>query len=377
MITLAALVMLAPAASSSRSVSPPASPVQVVRQYLGALARHDAPGVCRTFSAPFRAFQDGWEPGSTCARRVAQAHFASYSPGHMVTRIRVVRVAGITEDRYGNLAVHLLLWFRFPCIGSVSAIPGCRPHFEQRGDVVYLRREAGRWQIVKPGLIYADTSTDAAPAGYDALSPPGDSSTVNRTASLRRPRMACPSGGVSAAGTARSLAPIELSPGAKSLPMRAAPWLDITQVSAVRLASQQLCVSIMLGGAPKVDTSYSVDLGQDDNGGEQVDTYSLDIDGTGGIDVQLTDARSLYGHSRAACATDFGLTGDTLELIVSPGDKVFNNRQPIGLDASSASLQTGEPLLRHPLNASDIAPSMFGLRLPPTNSSGLPRCAAL
>jgi len=181
-------------------------PVSVVQRYLDALAVHDAGAVCRTFSPQFQAFEARWEPGrsrSDCAERVAAAHLSTGSSGHMVTRIRLVRV-GIDSDRFGNVAVRLLLLFRFPCIGAVSVIPGCRPHFERRRDVVFLREESGRWLIVKPGLIYQDTSLDAPPAGVDLVTPPGDSSTVNRLASIGTPLFSAPpaaSGQATAAGT--------------------------------------------------------------------------------------------------------------------------------------------------------------------------------
>jgi len=78
-----------------------------------------------------------------------------------------------------------------------------------------------------------------------------------------------------------------------------------------------------------------------------------------------------------ACATGLGRTADQLELIIWPGDHVFRNDAPIGIDASSESLQPGEPLLRHPLDATDLAPSALGLELPPIRAHDLVRCVAL
>ena len=53
---------------------------------------------------------------------------------------------------------------------------------------------------------------------------------------------------------------------------------------------------------------------------------------------------------------------------------VFRNNRTILLDATVESLQPGEPLLRHPLDATDTVPSFEGMRLPPIRSRGLPRC---
>lgn len=47
------------------------------------------------------------------------------------------------------------------------------------------------------------------------------------------------------------------------------------------------------------------------------------------------------------------------------------------LDAATESLQPGEPLLRHPLEATDVARSFEGMRLPPIRSSDLPRCSSI
>ncbi len=297
----------------------------------------------------------------------------------MVTRIRLVRVVGIDSDRSGNVAVRLLLLFRFSCIGAVSVLPGCRPHFERRRDVVFLREESGRWLIVKPGLIYQDTSLDAPPAGVDLVTPPGDSSTVNRLASIGAPPVLCPSGGVGASDGRRYLEPAARGPNSRRGPARAAPWLDITRVSVVRLARQELCVTISLAGAPRADSSYSVDLGQPQNGGETLDAYALEIDGTGGLHARLRDAHGLYGHGAPACATGLGLTDDQLELIISPGDHVFRNDAPIGIDASSESCspvsqrsatRSTPPISRRPLSAWNCHPSELTISPAASRSGG-------
>jgi hypothetical protein len=371
-LTVVVLVALPGVSRASSGSAGPPSAVQVVRGYLGALGRHDARGVCESFSPQLRAFLGRWEPGRDCAKRVAAAHFASDSPGHRVTRIRVIRVGRVALDPYGNLAVHVVLRYRFPCIVDVAAIRGCRPGVERRGDLVYLRQQNGRWLIVKPGEIFGYTSLEGAPAWYDALTPPGDSSTVKRLASLPAPPVACPPGGVSA------FHPIGLRFSAEPASLRGAPWLDITKVTAIRVGRQQVCATITLASPPQADSIYSIDLGQAKGGGSVSDAYDLEIDGTGGVQTRLADPRHVYSTGRSPCPTAFGLTGNELELIFSPGDKVFDNARSLGLDASTASLEPGEPLLAHPLQASDVVPYMDGLRLPPIRSSAhLSRCAAM
>ena len=350
--------------------------VTAVRVYLRALAVHDASGVCDTFSLQLKRFLRGWEPGRSCERRVATAHFSDASPGFSVNRIRIVAVGRMSEDAYGNLAVRLRLRYRYPCMFTGGLIPGCRPHVETRSDVLYLRMTGRRWLIVKPGEIYVETSSAAPPASFDPSTPPGDSATVNRHARLPSPTMLCPTGGVSAAARRRVLQPG--NPGARPLPFSTAPWLGITSVRAVWVGRDQLCVTIALTGRPRSDTGYSIDIEQAHDGGGLSDSYGITINSVGRSHARLTDNRDSYSHQRAACPTDTGLSGNQLVLIVSPGDKAFDLKRPLFIDGSSTSLQPGEPLLAHPLNADDIVPALYGLKLPPpAGVSAARRCVTL
>jgi hypothetical protein len=105
------------------------------------------------------------------------------------------------------------------------------------------------------------------------------------------------------------------------------------------------------------------------------DVYGLDIDGVGDLIPQLRDSSSVYARGKSPCPTGFGVIGRQLELIVSPGDRVFGQKPAIGADAYAESLESGEPLLRHPLNASDAVPGGNGVKLP-ARGRHMPRCVA-
>jgi hypothetical protein len=359
---LVTLAVAAAAVPLSAGAAAPASnrPLNVVKRYLAALAAHNAHGVCATFSAQLRRFDVTWEgQGKTCTRSVAVSHFSSDGPGYNVRRIRIVRVTRIDSDRYGTVAVHLVLFWRFTCAGGVAVIPGCRPHFEDRRDVIYLRSERGRWLIVKPGEIYEDTSEAGAP-WLNALWPPAVPASVDRQPTMGAPSEQCPSTGATASG------------GTADRTQRRAPWLRIERVHFTWLARRQLCISLTLGAPPRADSSYFVDLQQSQGGGTLVDGYGLYIDGTGTVLPQLRDRRDEYAPGKAACPTDAGLAGDRLTMVFSLGDRVFEWAKRINVQATTTSLQPGEPLLAHPLTAEDDVPGK-GINLSPPRR-GLPRC---
>lgn len=352
-----------------------AAPLSVVRQYVRALAAHDARRVCQTLSPALVAFDARWEAGRTCTRRVAHEHFSADSPGHDVSRIQIVRVTAISTDTYGTVGVHLVLWYRFPCQGAVSVIPGCRPHFERIPDVIYLRSEHGRWLIVKPGLIYQNTSS-SAPPWTDALSPPGDRVSVSRLAVIGPAPLSCPLGGREVSNRHQVLYPT-MGPNPRPIPATRAPWLHIRTARFVWLARHQLCVTITLAAPPRADSSYGIDFGQLQGGGELQDGYGVDINGTGGLSVRLHDTRHSYRRPASLCPTGFGLSGDQLTFVISPPDRVFRLTAATHVDVNSFSLQPGEPLLSHPLDAQDTVPGLVGLTLPPPDARRLPRCAVL
>jgi hypothetical protein len=359
-LALVALIVCSPSPAAADQ-----SPLPVVRQYLSALAAHRAGAVCATFAAPLRAFVVRWELGSRrgdCVDAVTRDHFHD-SPGSSIKRIDIVRVQSVRTDAIGNVAVHLVLFFRFPCIDAVSYIPGCRPHFERRTDIIYLRREGGRFLIVKPGLIFENTANIAPPSLLGMLAPPGDDSTVHRPAAIGPPPVVCPSGGAVGENDARH----DLERESNGAHVRGAPWLDITHVNVVRLGRQSLCVTITLAAPPRVDSSFFVDFEQQQGGDGVVDGFGLEVDGTGGLDPELRDPAS-------RCPASFGLTGDQLQLIISPDAHTFRDDRALRVDVSTDSLQPGEPLLRHPLDATDTVGRSFGLRLPPVNGRGLARC---
>jgi hypothetical protein len=340
---------------------PPTSPVGVIQRYLAALAAHNAAGICATFSLQLQAYIQGWDSGPDCRSRVSRSHWSSYSPGKRVTDIRIVRVRKIMLDRYGNLAIHLVLWFDYACIGDVGPIPGCKPGFQNRTNLIYLRHMHRRWLIDKPGQVYDDTDSTATPAGYDPTTPPGDSSTITRRARLHEPVPPCPAAGIGADGRSRSLVS---SDGRKRVPFSTAPWVHIQRVTAVR-TGRQFCITLTLGAAPRVDTLYLFNIDQADAGGDLAEQFSLQIDATGRVRAQLTDPSSPRSRPASTCRTGYGMNRDTLEMIVTA--RFLRPDRPVLTSASSESLQTGEPLLRHPLDAGDTAPRVDGLRLPPSD----------
>jgi hypothetical protein len=160
----------------------------------------------------------------------------------------------------------------------------------------------------------------------------------------------------------------------RAIPASKAPWLQITTARFAWLGRDQLCVTVTLAAPPLADSDYSIDLEQPKDGGGLADSYSVDINGTGGLSSRLRDSRDAYRPSQSACPTGFGLNGDQLTLIVSPPNRAFDLNAPFHLDVNSSSLQPGEPLLRHPLDASAVVPSFLGLTLHPPYPHHLPRC---
>jgi hypothetical protein len=350
------------------------SPLGTVRVFLAALARHDPRGVCATFTPELRRYVLRWQDDvrGRCPRAVTAGHFTSYSPGDAVRSIRIRRVVGVNGDENGNTRVRVVLFYRVTCQDEVSVIPGCRHRFEPRRDTFFLRRERGRWLIVKPGEIFDATDSVAPPAQYEPLTPPGDIFSVSRPAVIAASSESCPTGGVSVEGRHRVLLPS--TPG-KGIPASRAPWLHITGARLVWLGRQSLCATMTLGAAPRADSSYMLHLSQPQPDGSEVDDiFWLEIDGTGGVHILLKDPSRLYGRGRAPCPTWAGLTRTTLTLVVSPSDNTFRAHTPFSADVETESLQPGEPLLSHPLDASDTIPSFAGLKLPRAAGSR-PRCA--
>jgi hypothetical protein len=102
----------------------------------------------------------------------------------------------------------------------------------------------------------------------------------------------------------------------------------------------------------------------------------VDINGTGGLSWRLRDSSDTYRRGQSPCPTGFGLSGDQLTLIVSPPSHAFDLNAAFSLDVDTMSLQPGEPLLQHRLDASDTVPSFLGLTLRPPDARHLPRCTA-
>jgi hypothetical protein len=360
---------LGTAVGSAKPADP--APAAVVRAYLAALAAHRPAAVCATFSAPLRQFEAVWEPVNsgpdTCARRIEQAHFSPSYPGADIHTIKLLKLTTAGPDPYGDVAVHVLLWFKFQCLGSISYIPGCRPHFERRSDVIYLREFHDRWLLVKPGQIYGWTSGNAGPE--DQTSPPGDATSVSQLAALP-PAPSCPAPTLSVSSHSDTLTPVIEFPGAKDLPSSAGPWLDVTNLAAGWLGRRQICVTATLAAPPRNDTSYSLQLSQSDGESTAVGEYGFEVDATGALEPQLTDAKSDYGSS-AACPTAFGLSDDKLVMIFSPSDWL-NPAKPVAIDVYAASQQINEPLLSDPLNASFVAGGTLTHA-----ASGIPRCRTL
>lgn len=351
-------------AATARRGTPRLAVVPVVRRYLAALSSHDSAAACQTFSAALRVYIRSWDDSRSCTRAV-DAAFAPGSRGHALRRVAVSGRVHLTHDRFGNLGVQARLKIN---AGSGQVVG--------RADIFWLRSFAGRWQFVKPGAIYNWLAPAASPPGYDPESPPGDRATVSKIPTLPTAPILCPAGGTSAVNHARSLQPEQLDPGARAIPVAAAPWLNIKQIHAVWLARDQLCVTITLAAAPRPAISYSLDVQEAINGGSEEDLYGIQIDGTGGVQTRLTDHPADHRHAHRACPTGYGYTNGRLTLIASPSDRAVDLTRRLSIQAYSASLQLGEPLLRHPLNAEQTVPSRHGLLLPAPPGHAR-RCKAL
>lgn len=357
-----ALVVVSAAGTDRRpmaiSARPAGSPVGVVQRYLAALAAHDAGGVCATFSPQLQTYIGQWDTGPDCRSRVSRSHWSSGNLGER-SDIRIIHVGRVDLDHYQDVAVNLIVWFDYRCIGDMGPIPGCRPGFQNRPNVIYLRHIDHRWLIVKPGHIYDDTDTTAPPAWYDPTTPPGDSAMVRRLARPPGAIPSCPRPGVAVAGRSRSLLSDD---GRRHVPFAEAPWLHIRHVDVARVG-RQFCVALLLGARPRVDSLYALEIDQADAGGALSDSFNLSIDATGNVHAQLTESATGRSTRASSCRTSYGIAGDTLEMVITA--QSFAPDRAVIADASSASLQPGEPLLRHPLSANDTAPAYPGVRVAP------------
>jgi hypothetical protein len=342
-----AIAMLWPSAGApaARVLRPASTPVGVVQRYLNALTADDAEAVCATFSPALVRFL--WYPGPTCARKVAR------SAAHGLAGTRLVRVSSVRLDHFGNLALRMVLWFNHHCPDDLGPDPRCHPGFRRRSDVVYLRRLDGRWLIVKPGAIYDDFNGDInAPDGYDPATAPGDARMLRLGMRLPRAPARCAAYGVSQPIKTASLL---TGPGwpPRRVPFRRARWLQLKRIRLVR-ADQQICIQLTLAAAPQRDSEYDVEIDQAQNGGALTNDYGIDIAADGQVSAYLSDARRLKRLGR--CAAAYGLRGDVLTLLVSTAASGILARRPIEAIPSTMSLQTGEPLIRRPLNANDEPP---------------------
>jgi hypothetical protein len=362
LVAAASVVALVTALGGSRvyAVTPPASPVAVVEQYIAALDRHDGGAVCRLFSPQLKDFETRWDAqisgGHSCPQIIG-GHFRYYYSRHRWASARVVAVTGTDIDAARGIAtVHLKLSHHYICAGNAS-LHSCHPGYYVRPDIVYLISESGQWKVIKPGFVYRASEIPQPDDSESLYYPPGDAKTVKRPAAIPAPRGPCR--GTSA--TAQSKPHVLKDQNYKTV---SAPWLNIRRLTVTRLAQTTVCFTFTLGAVPRADSSYGIYLGSVAQQAPEL-VFGLDIDGLGQPHLLLTGRGSLSSPGLARYLPHAWLAGKRLEIIATLPHFIPHRRFLV--DVESGSLQNQEPLLLHPLEAGDGAPRR-GCLIWPTGS---------
>lgn len=339
--------MLAIAGSGSTQAAGGTGPVAVVRAYIAALSHHDGSAVCRLFAPVLRSYEDRSDSsgvGRTSCARVVHEHFTEYYSRHRWQSARIVTSPRVSfEPRTGITAVAMTLSERYVCAGRAPLPRHCHPGPYRRAEIIYLKNSAAGWEIVKPGGVYRASELDSPDdVDDDYLYPPGTPRTVDGPVSLPANAPACPR------GTSLRMPPHHLSD-----PPGNAAWLKITALSAARLSSDRVCFTITLAAPPRPDSVYSVYISTVQQAAPY-DHYDVEFDGLGEPHTLLAGLGALGDPRIAHELPHVRLDGDHLELIAA--DPFFTRTKRFLLQVGSQSTQDLEPLLRHPINAGDLAP---------------------
>jgi hypothetical protein len=341
-------------ASGSQS-SAGSRPARVVVAYIAALDRHDGVGVCRLFAPQLRAFEIRWDGlgmnHPSCARTVA-AHFRDYYSRHRWASARIIgQPKTIVDSRTGVAAVALTLAHHYVCAKQWTPPQACHPNTYIRPDIVYLIRGRGGWEIIKPGLVYRATELDSPLDSESDYYPPGDASTVNGPANIPPASVTCPASRTDFVSPRHQLQSTFL-PNPRGRPGND-PWLKIRTLAASRVSRGTICFTLTLAAAPRPDSAYDISIGAV-NQQAAADWFDVEIDGLGDPHPLLAGQGALSTPKLAPYLPRVSLRGDDLEIVAA--NAMFVRLRRFLIQATTASIQDTEPLLKRPLDAGDLVP---------------------
>ena len=365
-ITLAsiALLVISSGSSPAASAASGSEPVTIVRDYIVALDHHDAAATCRLFSVELRALLIRTAPppmARPSCRSVIASHFHSYYSNHRWASATIRHIGPTAFGPASTIAVvHLTLAHRYVCTGRAAPGQPCHPGIIGRPDIIYLIQHAGRWRILKPGLVLFATESDQPAAAESTFYPPGDPSTVTNTARIPGPQFACPPAKRAITDPANDVT------NTSSYAVVQAPWLDITRLGISQADSHTVCFSLTLAAPPRADSSYAIYITHEvpgPGGIEQSTSFAVEVDGLGVPHALLAGLGELGTPGIARYLPQFGLDGEQLDIAAAIPSTLLSGGGLL-VSSQTTSLQADEPLLPHPLNASDTAPNRGCLRFP-------------
>lgn len=326
-------------------------PLAVVRTYLAALNDHKASAVCATFSPQLQAVVRSEEPPEpvTCSRAVETHSSCSY-PSRCWASTRIVRVGETTIDSPRQIAaVHLTLEHRYICKDGHRAGTPCEAGVIRLPDIIYLLKHAGRWQIIKPGLVwYASEEPEPQDSSEQIYYPPGDLTTIKRQVTIGAQDFACPPSAVRTSDPSNDV--VENESGG---PRVDAPWLDIRGLGVARIDPDTVCFTIELAAPPLPDSRYSLYVGNRHEPGVEK-LIDVEIDGVGDPHIILGGRGAFLDPRITSSLPNLGLAGNNLKIEASKQPPL--TQPELFVIATSESLQSREPLIPHPLIGEDHAP---------------------
>ncbi len=335
------------------------TPLEAVHNYVAGVARLNAAEICRSFDPRLRLLvrrELGELPNvDSCAAAVASV--LPFNRGHLWAGVRIERVNAVSLDRQSEIAtVAVTLSRPARCAARGRSRSRCRARRASARDTIYALLSGGAWSIVKPGgLLRAAEVGGPLPRDPFYYAPPATPATVNRIAALAPAGFACPAalGAADPADDVRD----EYRPAAVP-----APWLDLRRIGVAPLGDDSTCFSIELGAPPQSDSAYVLFLGAASRP-EPIDAVELEVDGVGSPHLLRLGQSVPLQVDGAGNLPSVGESGSLLQIAL-PGLRWPAHGAGWVFTVETSSLQSREPLLAAPLQASDRAPDHGCLEFP-------------
>ena len=293
------------------------------RSYVDAYNARDGHAICDAFVSQLRHRMDDTAGGLhlSCPRLVAG--YIGYGEESDTPVFRHVSIGSLSATVHGNdAAVRVREKLTFD-----SSDP-TRRHVAI-SDAIYLVWQEGRWHVAKPGAIYYG-SQSAYQVPPTVLDPPVTQSEAGAPAPRRAPAPPC-----NGPTLARWSDPAGDAPAA----------VDLTSVTAVS-APGAICIRLASTAVPPPGTVYAFSLEQ-----------PAGLDATHVLQANVRVGRAgalLIGPDDLMRGARAGWDGAVLSVSIPEHPSRLDPRAPLHLSARLDSLQSQEPLIRHPLTGSDV-----------------------